>query len=314
MTQMQRLAFSALPAIAIVSLVCFPPAFSYTFGQDSQPASPVAGQNTSASPSNESPALPRGKKLMLKDGSFQLVREYEVQGDRVRYYSLESQQWEAMPDALVDWDATKRVAEEETQRDAALLARVHAREEARRAEPLDVDASLELAPGVFLPPGDNLFVFDGKSAIALSQALITSKLAKGRLLAEVLVPLISTRYTVSIQGGHAKLRVKARQPEFYMRTVDARQPEMELVRAKVHGDSRQIENLDKMFGVENATRDTVPTQTWEVARGVSRFTLGQPLAPGEYAFVEIVEGETLAIYVWDFGVDGNAEKPAPPAH
>src|SRR5437899_12886666 len=30
------------------------------------------------------PALPRGKRLVLKDGSFQLVREYQRTGERVR--------------------------------------------------------------------------------------------------------------------------------------------------------------------------------------------------------------------------------------
>ena len=33
--------------------------------------------------------LPKGKKLVLKDGTFQIVREYQLQGDRVRYYSVE---------------------------------------------------------------------------------------------------------------------------------------------------------------------------------------------------------------------------------
>ena len=47
---------------------------------------------------------------MLKDGSFQLVREYAVQGDRVRYYSLDRSQWEEIPSDLVDWDATGKAA------------------------------------------------------------------------------------------------------------------------------------------------------------------------------------------------------------
>src|ERR1700722_6950231 len=36
----------------------------------------------------------RGKKLVLKDGTFQLVRECEKNGDRVRYFSLERGSWE----------------------------------------------------------------------------------------------------------------------------------------------------------------------------------------------------------------------------
>ncbi|MGA8981677.1 MAG: hypothetical protein WB470_03315, partial [Candidatus Acidiferrales bacterium] len=60
-----------------------------SFAQSSgSPAAPSATSQKPAAPSqatNEN-GLPRGKKLMLKDGSFQLVREYQVDGDRVRYY------------------------------------------------------------------------------------------------------------------------------------------------------------------------------------------------------------------------------------
>lgn len=272
-------------------------------------SSSVHSQDQSAP---EIPALPRGKKLMLKDGSYQLVREYLVEGDRVRYYSLDTMQWEQMPTALVDWDATKKVEAEEAKRDAAALAKVHKQEEARRAEPLDIDASLEVAPGIFLPPGENLFVFDGKTVLPLAQAETSSKLAKRRVLEQVLVPvpIIPTRHSISIQGARAKFRLKNGQPEFYVRTADAREPAMELIRAKIHGERRQIENLDELFGAQRATRDTVMMQRWEVARGVYRFTLGQALAPGEYALAEIVRGEGLSLYVWDFGVDGNAAPPA----
>jgi hypothetical protein len=256
--------------------------------------------------------LPRGKKLILKDGSFQLVREYHVQGDRVRYYSTDSSQWEQIPAALVDWDATKKLEADEAASDAAALAKVHKQEEARRAEPLDIDASLEVAPGIFLPPGERLFLFDGKAVLPLTQAETSSKLAKGRVLEQVLVPvpIIPTRHAVSIQGSRAKFRLGNGRPEFYMRSADAREPAMELIRAKVRGERRQIENLDQLFGAQRATRNTVPMQRWEIARGVYRFTLGQTLEPGEYALAEIVQNEGMSVYVWDFGVDGSAAPPA----
>ena len=87
---------------------------------------------------------------MLKDGNFQLVREYKIDGDRVRYYSLDSSQWEEMPAALVDWDATKNTEAEEARRDAAVIAKVNTQEKARNTElKLDIDASLEAAPAFF---------------------------------------------------------------------------------------------------------------------------------------------------------------------
>src|SRR5580692_2465030 len=45
-------------------------------------------------------------KLYLKDGSFQLVREYKVDGDRVQYYSVERSDWEEIPANLVDLKRT----------------------------------------------------------------------------------------------------------------------------------------------------------------------------------------------------------------
>src|SRR5262245_42585580 len=47
-------------------------------------------------------------RLYLKDGSDQMVREYQVQADRVRFYSLERSEWEEIPLELVDLEKTKR--------------------------------------------------------------------------------------------------------------------------------------------------------------------------------------------------------------
>src|SRR5947209_2512240 len=47
-------------------------------------------------------------KLYLKDGDYHMVREYQVLGDRIRYYSTERGDWEEIPKELVDLDKTEK--------------------------------------------------------------------------------------------------------------------------------------------------------------------------------------------------------------
>ncbi len=249
--------------------------------------------------------LPRGTKLMLKTGSYELVSEYYVQGDRVRYYDVDRAQWEFVPTALVDWDATKKQEAEEEASQNALLSKVKKQEvEHDATQALDIDASLEVAPGVFLPQGVGLFAFDGKSVTQVPQAQTDSQLSKKHFLEQVLVPvpIIPTRHVISIPGEHSKFRLND-QPEFYLRTEDSHTPDVELIRTKVHHGSRQIMNLDKLMGDEHTTSDTMPMQQWDVAKGVYRYTLGEKLPRGEYVIAEILPNEGMSLYVWDFGVN-----------
>jgi hypothetical protein len=270
-------------------------------------------ETTQSSPSNGEPKpgrhispLPRGTRLILKGGSYQLVREYDIQGDRVRYYSIDRSQWEVIPTSIVDWDATAKVEAEAEKSQAAILANVQRQENEHNAmQTLDIDASLEVAPGIFLPPGEGLFVFDGKSLLQVPQAETDSKLSKTRFLERVLVPvpIISSRHVISIPGEHAKFRLSSGQPEFYLRTADARTPDVELVRTRIRNERRVIMNLDELMGNQHTTGDTMPMQRWVIAKGVFRYTLGQKLPRGEYVIAEILPNEGMSLYVWDFGVN-----------
>ena len=55
-------------------------------------------------------ALAANIKLYLSDGTYQIVREYKVLPDRVRYYSIERGDWEEIPLDLVDIKKTETEA------------------------------------------------------------------------------------------------------------------------------------------------------------------------------------------------------------
>lgn len=280
------------------------------FGQGAAGPTPHAapGPPPAAEVSTEPGSVLTGGKLMLKDGTYQLVREYEVDGNRVRYYSIDQHDWEEMPAALVDWDATKKAAAEDASRKKAIIAKVHAEEAARTSEPLDVDASIEIAKSVFLPAGEGVWAFDGDKVSKLAPVDADIKFSKSQMLKQVLIPIpiVPTRHTVSLKGTRAKFRMDPGQIEFYMRYADGHEPEVQLIEARIHGDKRDLENLDEMFR-EQATSGLLEVKTlrWQIARGVYKFTVMQPLEPGEYALAEIVPGGGTSLYFWDFGIDGN---------
>jgi len=294
------------------------------------PATPQT-QDKGKSSKDDAYVLPRGKKLVLKDGTFQLVRSYQRNGDRVRYLSAERGDWEEIPAALVDWDATARAEAAEKSDQAAFAGKVGTREQAQRIETImDVDASLQVAPGVFLPPGEGMFAIDGKMVTQLEQAGAGISTNKKQFLKQVLspIPIVPSKRNVEIPGSRAKVRVSSPQLEFYLREAPPDPdrvtpivkssrpgesgPDVELVRATVKGNKRQLETIKSLFGqsVEEG-RKSIALERWEIAPTVYRFTLGQALEPGEYALAEILP-DGMNLFVWDFGVDsvGGAKPPA----
>lgn len=261
--------------------------------------------------SSTAPVL-HSKKLVMKDGSFQLVRSYHVEGDRVRYFSIDRSEWEEIPASEVDWTATKKAQAEEAKQDVALTAKIESDEAEAKIAPLDVDASLEVLPGVFLPPGEGFFILDGHAIFSLSQSPASTKNSKRHTIERRIVPIpvIPSQTSVDLPGRHAKFRITNRTPEFYFRTSDDVEPQVELIQAHVKGDKRHIENIDSLFGQRTDNGKTILLQTWQVAKGVYRFTLGQALAPGEYALAEFSPKEGINLLLWDFGVDAAPKRSA----
>ena len=285
-----------------------------------------AAQSAQAPDSGADSRITRGKKLVLKDGTFQLVRSYEKNGDRVKYFSLERGAWEEIPASMVDWVATANAEKATSAADDALAAKVHKQEEAQNIQTtLDVDASLQVGGGAFLPPGEGMFAVEGKSVIPIPQVGSAVRTDRKNQLKRVLspVPIIPAKQNITLEGKRATLRINSANPEFYLReltTEDEQEsglertsrqsttgPDVELLRATIKGNKRIIESIRSMMGQELGRENkTISIQQWEVAKRVYRYTLSEPLPPGEYALAEILPGG-LNLFVWDFGVDEKDE-------
>ena len=303
------------------ALLC--PIHSISGSQDGGGASkPTQG----TAKSGAAPDVPRGKKLILKDGTYQVVREYQRNGDRVRYFSEERGDWEELPASMVDWDATAKDAAAGEKASNALEQKIHNQEEAKRMDNVaDIDASLQVGEGAFLPQAEGLFVVEGKSVRLVQQAGSAAKADKLRTIEQVLspVPIVPGKQKVVLPGEHATLRLRSTNPEFYLREPPPDPdrespiersgrpgesgPDVVLVRAKKVHNGRELESVSTLFGQKMSQNiDEVAIQRWEVAPNVYRFTLGEALTPGEYAIAEVLEGG-LNYFVWDFGVDGTED-------
>ncbi len=298
--------FTAQISVLLAALLAVLPNLSGTLAK-----APLAGQqDTDAkAPGTASQipvALPKGKKLILTDGTFQLAREYTLEGDRVRYWSVERSQWEEIPRNLVDWDATHKAEAEQVSHDAELKAKIHASQVAQLTKDINVDRSLEIKPGLFLPDAVGFYALDRDKLIReMKQSEAVVKTSTGREVEKIMsgVSLIPGKKTMEIPGERAAMRLKTAEPEFFMRPADAREPRFRLLRAQVKGGHRLIDSISVRFtGDEKHNTTDIEIQTWTPASGVFRYTVDQRLEPGEYAFVEMT-ADGINGYVWDFGID-----------
>ena len=298
-------------AILLAALLALTPKSSGPFSGAALAAQKDADSKTPASAAQIPATLPKGKKLILKDGTFQLAREYSVEGDRVRYWSVESSQWEEIPANLVDWDATHKSEAEQAARDAELKAKIRASQKAQMTKDIDVDRSMEIKPGLFLPDAIGMYALDrGNNIREMKQSTAEVKTSTGREVEKILsgVQLIPSKATVDIPGERAAMRLTTAEPEFFMRPVDRREPRFRLLRAQIKGGRRVIDSFSIRFtGEEKHKATDIEIQTWTPATGLFRYTVDERLEPGEYAFVEMT-ADGISSYVWDFGVDSAGAK------
>ena len=303
-----------LPAALLWMTVLMPgPRLHAQDGSQAPASANAESDNSPSQPADYAAPLPRGKKLILTDGNYLIVREYQRQGDRVRYYSAERSAWEEIPAEMVDWAATEKASAETEASQKETLDRLHAAATADVARTIDTGSSLMVGSGLFLPDAEGFYVLNGQTILGLLQSEAVSRLDTSRATLRALsgIPFISTKRFVEVAGKKAKIRLQSAEPEFYIRTADGRTPQLMLVRAELQADKRHLTTaVIDIVGNTKYDQKEIPMLMSEAAHGVQRFVLQQKLQPGEYALLETTK-EGLSPYVWDFGVDTAPGAAAP---
>lgn len=174
----------------------------------------------------DSPGLAHNHRLILKDGSYQIVRQYQVVGDRVRYLSLERGEWEELPNDLVDWNATRKW---EQQHSGPYQGAEEPSPAMKEAEELDKEEAAErdeqkarmpsVAKGLELPDEDGVFVLDTYQGTPELVQLLASDLGlnqRNRKGLATLNPLAGSKATLELDGAHAKVHLHVNDPAIYL--------------------------------------------------------------------------------------------------
>jgi hypothetical protein len=260
-------------------------------------------------------------RLILKDGSYQSVVKYEIQGDRVHYLSAERYEWEDIPSSLIDWDATKKY-EADFSSGKLHKARPETPEEREEREKEEAN-SPQIAPGLHLPGTGGVFLLDqfqGKPELAeivQNGSELNKNPSKGVLHATI-NPVASTKQPFELKGEHAKIQSHVPRPTIYIDIDEGPQnptpiaERFRLVRTEIKSDKRVVANLKITFtGKVSEQNILVPATVEKLGTGEwVKVTPSQDLTAGEYAVVEMLGPQEMNLYVWDFGV--NPKAPANP--
>ncbi|HEX3571829.1 MAG TPA: hypothetical protein VHU44_13495 [Acidobacteriaceae bacterium] len=310
-------------------------AMGFGVGAFAQPRPPVPLPDVSKTADNQAPHRSR---LILKDGSYQLVMSYTVKGKVVSYVSAERGEREELPADLVDWDATHKWEKQHT-----LTAD-------GEAPPPEIDPELlkeeadrraltpEVAPDLDLPDQVAVVGLDYYQGTPELVPLVQSDGELNRVTGHSILklsinPRSASHEILSLKGVESAVQMHVAQPAIYLRvgddagisrgsapiTVDThganvgekpnsgtppQTNEYVLVRADIRTDARVLASFNiNSLGTSRPQRDVVET-TSELLPGGHwmKITPKQPLDFGEYALMEVLSDRDVNSAVWDFGV------------
>ena len=293
----------------------------------------------------QSPDEPTRTRLILKDGTYQLVYSYKVVGDVVHYRSAERDgQEEDIPLALVDMPATEKWKKDhepganlDQPAQTPVISPELAKEEAARAA-----LTPEVAPNLRLPEEDSVLALDtfrgSPELVPMPQS--SSDLNKETAHAVqkgTINPASSPHRITDIPRERSDIQLHVPDPVFYVRINGGRNDEpvtsggtftvdthgasgratpsggdassgYVIEHVDVRTDARIVDSLRiAWLGTGRPQRDIVETKS-EILPGGHwmKLTPLQPLDFGEYALIEVLGPNTVNLDVWDFGIHSDA--------
>jgi hypothetical protein len=290
------------------------------------------------------PAQDLARRLILKDGSHQLVTKYEVKGDRVRYFSAERDEWEELPTSLVDWPATEKF-EKDRAAGASVPEAAQLDKEIEHESEMEEAQLPQVAPGLRLPQDSGVFLLDnfqGEPQILEIQQTAgdVNRNTKGNIFRGAINPIAGLKQTIELDGSHAAVQSHVDVPSLYI-NVDAppdepgktspkdsprtaqgpEQPQQpivpfdrfRIVRTEVKNGRRIVGDVKRQVtGKVSQQQHFVKTTVIRISGGWLKLTPAESLVSGEYALVEMVGQEGMNLFLWDFGVNPKAPANANP--
>lgn len=286
---------------------------------------------------------PHRTRLILKDGSYQLVMSYKVVGKNVSYVSAErGGDVELIPLDLVDLDATKKWETQHAaidpyapldQRPAPAIDPELLKEEQERKL-----LAPEVAPDLHLAPEDAILALDTFRAtpelVPMNQNNAELNQQTGHsILRSVLKPQASPHQLVQLKGEKAAVQIHVNDPIFYIKLDDALPPGGQAMTVDTHGASTQmtprkqpgtpdyvIQRVDvrqdarilasfniTALGTGKHQEDVFETVVSVLPGGHwMKVTPKEQLLVGEYALVEVLDEKSINLGVWDFGIHPQA--------
>jgi hypothetical protein len=235
-------------------------------------------------------------KLYTTDGEYQIVREYQVVGDRVRFYSVDRSDWEEVPSSMIDLKRT--TAEAATQQSATDKVTKQFDEEAAAAQA----EREELAK---IPQDSGVYRIEDGKLRTFKVADVTIRTKKGNSLLRVLspLPIIEGISTAELAGEHSASLVHDERPEFYFQ-LD-KEESFAIVKLGAKKNVRIVETVETLPISHEyiETRDMVQIFSKQLpGDNFYKIWPQEALPPGEYALMEYLDKQ-VDLRVWDFRIE-----------